>query len=464
MSASSEISVYDRMCWPSEQIERSLARGSHRRELLAFFGRRDYELLRALALEAERNAPRQPRARIRGGASRGTRRVRARPTIYLLPGMLGSQLGWPRTPDEPPDLLWLDPADVIRGRLSSMRWRRRDRCDDAVGDGRAAAGFSADYSVDALRPLGVIPYIYLALKLRLAAFGFDVVAHDYDWRCDLSLLARALARRLEADAAKQIVLVGHSMGGLLACAALKECSQAVARRVVRVIGIGTPFAGAIGAAQVLRATYPVLLRLAALDPRHGPETLSATFRNFASLYQMLPAAAPGVPDLFDPASWPRRGPRPRSALLAAARGYRQTLAPADERFVSIVGTGQRTATGIELHAGQFRYEISSAGDGTVPAAHATLPGASNYSLRCEHSELPRHARVAAAIAELLLQGHTRQLRSGVNARKGRCAYVTDVTLQRVLGAKLDWHALSAAARRCYLNALNAPPASYRPSR
>jgi hypothetical protein len=61
-----------------------------------------------------------------------------------------------------------------------------------------------------------------------------------------------------------------------------------------------------------------------------------------------------------------------------------------------------------------------------------------------------------------LQGHTRQLRSGINARKGRCAYVTDHMLRRALAAKLDWHALSAAARRRYLNALNAPPASYLP--
>ena len=36
MSASPDISVYDRMCWPTDQIEAALAAGTHHRELLAY--------------------------------------------------------------------------------------------------------------------------------------------------------------------------------------------------------------------------------------------------------------------------------------------------------------------------------------------------------------------------------------------------------------------------------------------
>ncbi len=64
---------------------------------------------------------------------------------------------------------------------------------------------------------------------------------------------------------------------------------------------------------------------------------------------------------------------------------------ADARFISIIGTAQRTVTSLARRAGQFHYEISDAGDGTVAAICATLPGARNYSLACEHSELPRSA-------------------------------------------------------------------------
>ena len=122
---------------------------------------------------------------------------------------------------------------------------------------------------------------------------------------------------------------------------------------------------------------------------------------------MLPAAAARSRSICSPRlEWPRRGPRPGAVLLAAARRFLAALPAADERFVSIVGTGQRTVTGIERRKDQFRYEMSAAGDGTVATAAATLAGAEHYCLRCEHSQLPREARVAAAIVELLLHGNT----------------------------------------------------------
>jgi len=149
---------------------------------------------------------------------------------------------------------------------------------------------------------------------------------------------------------------------------------------------------------------------------------------------------------------------PRCALR---RGFSQRLAAADQRFVSIVGTGQRTVTGVARRGPQFRYQVSSAGDGTVAGRCATLPGVKSYSLRCEHSELPRNESVAAALTDLLQQGRTQRLREGVIARHGRSTYVTDAVLRRELGRKLDWHQLSIAERRRYLDRLNEPPAAYR---
>ncbi|MGH8254822.1 MAG: esterase/lipase family protein [Steroidobacteraceae bacterium] len=424
-NVSTEVSVYDRMCWPEGQLELALARGAHRRELIAYFGPGEYATLAALARQA---------------ASSRRRRSAPRARIYLLPGLLGSQLGCRRGGDQPPDLLWLDPVDVVNGRLTALS---------------AASGIT---------PLGALPYTYLALKLRLQARGFDVVLHDYDWRGDLGTLAPALAARIEADPAEQLVLIGHSMGGLLARAALAQCTRETGRRITRVIGLGVPHGGSIAAVQALRASYPAVLRLAAMDRHHDAATLAMTvFRGFVSLYQMLPPASAAL-DLLDHAAWPARASQPDPALLAAARGFGATLAPADARFVSIIGTGQRTATGVEACDGQFRYQISAAGDGTVAAACATLPGAQDYSLHCEHSALPRRETVAAALVELALHGRTRALRAGVRARKGRAVYVTDTMLESAFTRKLDWQRLSALARRRYLNRLNAPPPLYRPPR
>ena len=421
-----EISVYDRMCWPPGQLEKALQSGAHRRELAAYLGPTEYALLATLAREAAR--VRRPR--------------REGPKVYLLPGIMGSQLGYRRTHGLPPDLLWLDPTDIARGRLSELRWGAHPR----------------------LTTLGGIPYSYLPLKLRLQAAGFDVTVHDYDWRADLRVQGAALAARLQADGHTRVALIGHSMGGLLARAALAHCAgdSRSARRIVNVIGIGAPHGGSIAAVQALRATYPVVFRLAAVDRRHDARQLSRhIFGTFTSLYQLLPAVAGGT-DLFDPESWPTRGVQPHLTLLAATRGWHGDIASADERFASIIGTGQRTVTGLERHRGQFRYEISTAGDGTVATTRATLPGARNYYLRCEHSELPRNAVVASAICDLLRTGRTRRLPQRVFASRGRHAYVTDADMRRSLSRKIDWLALKTADRRRYFTRLNGPPPLYWP--
>jgi pimeloyl-ACP methyl ester carboxylesterase len=440
MSPATEVSVYDRMCWPEAELERALAGGAHRRELAAYLGGYEYDTLAALARQSVAARGRRP-------AGRG------RLKIYLLPGILGSQLGRPRALGEPPDLLWIDPSDIVQGRLAELRLPRAIR-------GKPAW---RRQPLRPLQPLGAIVYSYLALKLRLAAAGFEVVLYDYDWRGDVLASGRALAERLAGDTAEELALVGHSMGALLARAALAQYGNgAGAERITRLIGMGAPHGGSIAAVQALRATYPIVGRIAAIDRVHDAETLTRlAFRGFMSLYQLLPTVS-GTLDLFDPDCWPASGARPDPALLRAARGFGAQLAASDQRFFSIVGTGQRTVTGVERRGQQFRYQVSSAGDGTVASACATLPGVRNYSLRCEHSELPRSESVAAALIDLLHRGRTRRLREGVISRRSHSIYVSDAVLRRELGRKIDWYRLNIGQRRQYLNRLNEPPASYRP--
>ena len=424
-----QISAYDRMCWPAGELEGALARGTHRRELRAYLGAAEYALLRALARAAWR-------ARPRAGL----------PKVYVLPGIMGSQLGRARARGRPADLLWLDPSDVVQGRLAELRWGARR----------------------SLQTLGAIPYSYLPLQLRLRAAGFEVVLYDYDWRDDLSALGAALAARLRADSACELALIGHSMGGLLARAAMAPRHGAGPKgancRVTHLIGLGTPHDGAMPAVQALRATYPVVCRLAAIDTRHDAEALAReVFHSFTSIYQLLPAQA-GRLDLLDPRCWPRRGVQPDAARLLAARGFRASLAAPDERYVSIIGTGQRTVTGLARRGGQFHYEISAAGDGTVAAARATLAGARNYYVRCEHSELPRNERVAAALVDLLRTGRTRRLPQQLVRARSPIVTVSDSALRRGFARKIDWHALSPAERRRYLKRLSAAPPQYRAPR
>jgi pimeloyl-ACP methyl ester carboxylesterase len=411
------------MCWPESQLEHALANGEYRLELSAYLGKQEYAQLSALARDAA-SAALRPQA----------------PTLYLLPGILGSQLILPRAPGEPPDLIWLDPDDIVNGRLTELH---------------------PEHSTP-LQAFGPVVYNYLALKLRLMAAGYRVVFHDYDWRDDVLASGRALAARLEADPAEQLVLVGHSMGGLLARAALGQCDREFgAQRIKRIIGLGAPHGGSMAAVQALRATYPVVCRLAAIDRHHDAQTLTrAVFRYFMSLYQMLPTRSASL-DLYDPANWPDEGVTPDPDRLRRARNFSGQLAVADERFVSIVGTGQRTVTGIERQGQEFRYEVTSAGDGTVAISRATLPGSQVYSVRCEHSELPRSPTVAEALLDLIRSGHTRRLGSGVVARPGRKVYLTDAMIGEEFAHKQDWHRFSVAQRRRYLDRISAAPVGYR---
>lgn len=414
-----DLSIYDRLRRSDAELSELLASGAARRELTAVFGAAEYAVLAALARQAQR-----------------IQRRHAEP-VYILPGIMGTQLGAPRAAPAAADLLWLDPQDIIGGGLERLRLP----------------------ATAALRPLGAIPYSYLPLQLRLRAAGFTVVTHDYDWRTNLRDLAQALSVRLCADPAPTIAIVAHSMGGLIARAALPLPGF---ERVRRLITLGAPHSGSFGAVQAIRGTYPVVRRLAALDRHHDAESLATrVFSTFPSIHQLLPAnnLSP-LADLFEIGHWPRSGPQPDPELLRDARAFVTSLPPSDARCIAISGTHQRTVVSLRLADDDFHYEIGDAGDGTVPVASAQLAGCDNYYVRCEHSELPRSVSVARALVELLRHGRTTRLSAQRGPPLGRPVTVSDRDLRSTWNEKVDWEGLGPAAHRQYLNRLNQPPPHY----
>lgn len=409
MSEAGEVSAYDRMVWPEGQVEQWLVSGEHRRELHAYFGESEYSSLRTLAIAAARVTPDPERV------------------VFFVPGIMGTQLASARERPEPDNLLWLDPSDIHHGNLKLL----------------TIPGATLIAS-------GPVLYTWLPLKLALAAAGYTMRCFVYDWRLDMNDSTAALAAELGACTAGQISLIGHSMGGLIAHAVLREPAG---ERVRQLITVGTPHGGSFAPVQAVRGVYPLVRRLAQLDPLHSPEELSReVFASFHSLYQMLPRDALG--DLIDPRNWPRSGPQPNATVLARAPLFKPGAA--DPRIQAIAGHGFLTTTNVANVDGEFWYRYDYAGDGTVPASRAALPGCPAWYCQVAHNELPRDPAVHAALIAML-KGRKPALASEPPARHDAPVSTSDMQLRRQLTGKLNWMAMDSAQRRLFLDSLNSPP-------
>ena len=410
------ITPYDRMALDEATLVAMLAAPTLNEGLVEYFGAKLHADLVKLA-RATQGAPAAPGRR-----------------VYILPGIMGSQLGFARGGKRPNDILWLDPIDINFGRLVELKLPGSTQ----------------------LLALGAMSYTYLKLALSLRKAGFDAVLLEYDWRQDVASLGEALAQRISADGFENVALVAHSMGGLVARAAL---TNAAGRQVSQLVTLGTPNCGSVAAVQALRGTYSVVRKLGMLDLEHDAEFLAReVFSSFPGVHELLPAAGgAGKLDLFDPAAWPAQGPGPDAALLRAAAGLDQRLAPADERFHVIVGVNRVTATRVALRAGDFEYEYTLRGDGTVPLELARLDGARHRYVDCDHSDMPLADRIIAGTIELLTSGRTRRFATTPRIRPHGRIRVRDADLRREYQGKVDWPAMTPEERRLFLDNLNEPP-------
>jgi hypothetical protein len=261
------------------------------------------------------------------------------------------------------------------------------------------------------------------------AEGRNYLEFPYDWRRDCRVAARRLAREAGAAHARwrqasanpdaKLVLVAHSMGGIVSRLFLEfEGGAALTRRLVT---FGTPYSGSVKALNVLAN---------GLRPGWGPFALdvSALLRSFTSVYQLLPSyrclragaqwlaldAAPAgaLPPLVDAA-------RVRDAL-ALHRALRAAVDAADQAaggplrrydIRPVVGDTQRTPTaaradGVQLEVLHAREAAEHGGDGTVPrlsaVPHELLGGWTNAAFFSEqHASLQNDEAVFEHLSGLL---------------------------------------------------------------
>ncbi|HEY7760642.1 MAG TPA: CHAT domain-containing protein [Burkholderiales bacterium] len=363
----------------NDEIERALRTGQDAGVLEDYFGPRDYAELRELAQQ---------------GAAK---RAAAGPKVLILPGITGSRLGQIAVNGQE-NIVWFDPVELAFGAIRKL----------AMGSGVKIV------------PLGVILLYYLKLKLRLRALGFDADFYPYDWRQSLDTLGMQLAERIRNDPALDgVSLVCHSMGGLVARAAVAALGAA-GKKIGRVVQLGTPNFGSFCAVQTMRAQGDTVKKLAFLDQRHDAQELVAdVLAPMPGFCQLLPSPERfNAIDLFDAKRWPASRPHPQAEVLRQVPGVLKKLAGADERFTLIAGINRETVTGVrkDEQKDEFVFQLSMAGDGTVPLALAELPGVkATYYIEETHGSLPNNKIVARAVADILSTGATSLLPSTVSA-------------------------------------------------
>jgi len=433
------VTPYDRFAWSDTVVEHLLASGEHARELTAYFGAGEYEALADLAREAQKVPIGQDAAR-----------------VYIVPGIMGSQLGRMRRAPLPNDILWLDPVDISLGQLALLRLPVEGTEPVQPDEHKHVPlqGEPQEPQETRIVSLGVVLYTYLRLKLQLRIAGFAPVFHDYDWRLGIDELGRGLADRIRADRSRTMI-VAHSMGGLVSRAAMT--AQGL-DHVERIVLLGTPNSGSFAPVLALRGVYAVVRKIARLSQSQTAESLAEeVFSTFPSLYHLLPVNSEEGEDLFDAASWPTSGPVPNVPLLTRARQVLKELAAGDQRFINIVGAGQETVTRATRRNGEFVYTITQHGDGTVPLSCAELPGARTYYTTVAHSELARDAEVAQAVADVLRTGETQRLKSKWTRNGKAEARISDTQLRQTHTDKVDFVQMEPEARQAFLRNLNEPP-------
>lgn len=149
-------------------------------------------------------------------------------------------------------------------------------------------------SVNSIRPISNDNYgagdkyktLYNSLKNAYGA-TFDIIFFAYDFRKTNSNAAALLATRLLGY--NEVVLIGHSMGGLVAGKFLAS-SAANRNKTAAYIAIGTPFVGSAKSINVMETGEVIAVPDIINSVVHFKETMRDMSRNCYAAYQLMPTS------------------------------------------------------------------------------------------------------------------------------------------------------------------------------
>jgi CHAT domain/Lecithin:cholesterol acyltransferase len=390
----------------------------------------------------------------RGARARAARRAATRsaadaskPAVFVLPGILGSNLK--QGPADDADRIWLSPRLI--GNFDRLAY--------------------APKGADLVSEDGPIGLVYDDLLAFLDS-THEVTPFGYDWRCPLQESAQRLAGKINealdarAKTGQPVRILAHSMGGLLARTVQivepKTWQRLMAHADARLVTLGTPHGGSWAPMQVLSGDDGFGNILAALGSpfaNRKARSLMAAMPGFLQLQAGLlnpqlkldqartwQAMARTDYEREQQKNWWHRYAGemmqaayewgvPSQAVLDQAKALRQQLDAQLEdvlktdikKLVQVVGHDELTPVGFELapdgEEGLVYLNEPNTGDGRVPLASALLPGMRTWTLNCDHGKLPSAKSAFEAFEELLMTGETKLLPPLATARGTEAAPV-----------------------------------------
>lgn len=319
------------------------------------------------------------RAELRAAPAAPVRAVR--PRVLILPGLMGSTLGLRATGSRRDDVLWVDPVDILGGRFGELAL-----------DEKTPSLVSA---------LELLPLVYTPLRLRLELSGFEVISHPFDWRRSLkdtgALLASVLREALGGDDSRPLHLVCHSMGCMLARAAIKMLKPGLRARLGKVVFLAPPNLGSVEALRALEGEHPMARMLRRLMRfTSGADQLIPTIQSFDGLYELLPEHVLR-PRTSEGGGLPVQKIKSAREHRLGANPLFESVEKLGAKLIIVAGRGLRT-TGFDKN----HQRVDVDGDGVVPyewtqadAAHA------HYDVAWEHASMPGAPAVLAHMPALL---------------------------------------------------------------
>ncbi len=334
-----------------------------------------------------------------------TRSGASQPVVFVLPGIMGSEL------QADGKDVWMSYWSLLRGHIDKI-------------------------AIDApkVTVTGLVSSYYRALCDYLAD-SHEVIPFGYDWRHSIKDAASQLAdevKKVVERTHEPIRFIAHSMGGMVVRRFIHDHPELwttlCERKGARFIMLGTPNRGSYDMVESLSGMAKTVKQLALLDLDHTASEIVEIVAAYQGALELLPQEEWKY---FSADTW--AGLRPvmdsrvqiKAQVLAAAKKAIQDLPeriPYSDRIRYVAGWAPKTVCGIKVEDSRLFFQATAEGDGRVTYKAGLLPDIPVWYVDAEHGDLADHAPAFSAYRELLEEGVTTRLStSPLSADRGGAA-------------------------------------------